>query len=60
MDEPGDQRPSDASGSEDGALHPPVYNSTELFGDAREVWIEHGDKLYRLRKTSADKLYLTK
>ncbi|MCO6455892.1 MAG: hemin uptake protein HemP [Pirellulaceae bacterium] len=28
--------------------------------DRREVWIEHGDEMYRLRLTSNGKLYLTR
>jgi len=39
---------------------PPILRSDELFGTHREVWIEHGDTMYRLRKTRAGKLYLTK
>lgn len=39
---------------------PVVYNSVELFQGRREVWIEHGMDMYRLRLTAANKLYLTK
>ena len=39
---------------------PPVYSSAELLKGRREVWIEHGDQMYRLRLTSSGKLYLTK
>jgi hemin uptake protein HemP len=39
---------------------PVVYSSAELFGDDREVWIEHRGELYRLRITASGKLYLTK
>jgi hemin uptake protein HemP len=31
-----------------------------LFGKAREILIEHGGALYRLRVTSSNKLILTK
>ena len=39
---------------------PPVYRSEELLRGHREVWIEHGEEMYRLRLTSAGRLYLTK
>jgi hemin uptake protein HemP len=39
---------------------PIIYSSAELLQGRREVWIEHGDQMYRLRVTSAKKLYLTK
>lgn len=31
-----------------------------LFGDRREILIQHGETIYRLRITSKDKLILTK
>ncbi|MEX2186833.1 MAG: hemin uptake protein HemP [Pirellulales bacterium] len=37
-----------------------VYRADELMQGRREVWIEHADEMYRLRVTSAGKLYLTK
>jgi hemin uptake protein HemP len=37
-----------------------VYTSEELLQGQREAWIEHRGELYRLRLTSAGKLYLTK
>jgi len=44
------------------AAAPPsiVFRSEELLQGRREVWIEHGTEMYRLRLTSAGKLYLTK
>ena len=42
------------------AERPPIYSSAELLQGRREVWIEHGDQMYRLRLTQAGKLYLTK
>jgi hemin uptake protein HemP len=33
--------------------------SSELFGGAREIVIEHGGRLYRMRITQNDKLILT-
>jgi len=51
--------PTPSSSSHEEA-RPPVYRSDELLQGHREVWIEHGDELYRLRLTAAGKLYLTK
>ena len=34
--------------------------SSELFADTREIIIQHGDMVYRLRLTAQDKLILTK
>jgi hemin uptake protein HemP len=36
------------------------WRSTELFGPAQEIEIEHGQAVYRLRLTSLGKLILTK
>ena len=36
------------------------WRSTELFGQASEIEIEHGQAVYRLRRTSLGKLILTK
>lgn len=36
------------------------YRSSDLFGAAREVLIEHDSGYYRLRLTQANKLILTK
>ena len=37
-----------------------IVRSEELLKGRRELWIEHGDEMYRLRLTRAGKLYLTK
>jgi len=37
-----------------------VLDSAQLLAGRREILIRHGDKLYRLRHTSNDKLILTK
>lgn len=37
-----------------------IVASDELLGGNRELWIEHRGDMYRLRLTSAGKLYLTK
>jgi hemin uptake protein HemP len=37
-----------------------VLGSQQLLNGRREILIRHGDKLYRLRHTSNDKLILTK
>ena len=39
---------------------PLIYQAGELFRGRREIWIEQGDKMYRLRLTSRGSLYLTK
>jgi hemin uptake protein HemP len=36
------------------------WHSTDLFGPAQEIEIEHGQAVYRLRMTSLGKLILTK
>lgn len=38
----------------------PIYRSEELLQGHREIWIEHGNEMYRLRRTASGKLYLTK
>jgi len=43
-----------------GADRPLIIRSETLLQGHREVWIEHGDEMYRLRITSSGKLYLTK
>jgi hemin uptake protein HemP len=44
-----------------GGVDPPrVLRSEDLLQGAREVWIEHGKEMYRLRVTAGGKLYLTK
>ena len=37
-----------------------VIDSGRLFQGHREVWIQHGDQMYRHRLTASDKLYLSK
>ncbi|MCG8649141.1 MAG: hemin uptake protein HemP [Pirellulales bacterium] len=39
---------------------PRIIQSEEILRGRREVWIEHGMEMYRLRVTSAGKLYLSK
>ena len=41
-------------------LRPRVVASEELLQGRRELWIEHRGEMYRLRLTSAGKLYMTK
>jgi len=43
-----------------GADRPRIIQSEDVLQGHREVWIEHGDEMYRLRVTSSGKLYLTK
>ena len=49
----------ESDGAEKGE-RPLTYTSHELLQGRNEIWIEHGDDMYRLRLTSAGKLYLTK
>jgi hemin uptake protein HemP len=37
-----------------------IYRSEKLFAGRREVWIEHGNDMYRLRLTQQNRLILTK
>ncbi len=46
--------------SRPGAATPRRIRSAELFGDQATVLIEHGEAVYRLSRTSLDKLILTK
>jgi hemin uptake protein HemP len=39
---------------------PAVYSSEELLQGRSEAWIEHGEKMYRLRVTSKGNLILTR
>ena len=41
------------------AVTPRKISSRELFSGAREIVIEHGDRLYRMRITQNGKLILT-
>ena len=49
---------------ESAAYHPlpteEAFSSERLFNGRREILIRHGDRVYRLRHTSNDKLILTK
>jgi len=38
----------------------PVLDSAQLFAASHEVWIEHNGEIYRLQRTKAGKLILTK
>jgi hemin uptake protein HemP len=51
-DQPGPLKPKEGQ--------PLILRSEDLFQSHREVWIEHGEEMYRLRLTAAGKLYLTK
>jgi hemin uptake protein HemP len=37
-----------------------IVNSQDLLQGQKELWILHGDEMYRLRITASGKLYLTK
>ena len=49
-----------AAGSTEAPARQRRWRSSELFGSAQEVEIEHGDAVYRLRQTSLGKLIMTK
>jgi hemin uptake protein HemP len=38
----------------------PVLDSAQLFAASHEIWIEHNGEIYRLQRTKAGKLILTK
>lgn len=42
------------------ALRENRFDSAELFSGTREIIINHGDEIYRLRLTASNKLILTK
>lgn len=42
------------------AAQPPAIDSSDLFANGNEVWIEHHGERYRLQRTKAGKLILTK
>jgi len=44
----------------EGDRRPPIFRSEDLMQGHREIWIEHGDAMYRLRITQTGKLFLTK
>ncbi|WP_147872049.1 hemin uptake protein HemP [Stieleria maiorica] len=39
---------------------PLIIPSEDLFRGRNEIWIEHGEMMYRLRRTSSGKIYLCK
>ena len=55
--QPREQHPAPASTPTTPA--PRKISSRELFNGAREIVIEHGDRLYRMRITQNGKLILT-
>ncbi len=55
-----DVRPLAATPKQPSATSPVILSSKDLLRGAREVWIEHGEEMYRLRLTAAGKLLLTK
>lgn len=61
----GDGRPNSDSeytddSSQAGSERTLIIRSEHLLQGRREVWIEHGSEMYRLRVTANGKLYLTK
>lgn len=62
-----ENRPAEAKGSGQGPdkgatadTDPRKYDSAALFGGRREVTIDHGGEVYRLRLTSNNRLILIK
>jgi hemin uptake protein HemP len=61
MHDPGEDRPAKELGSlPPSSLPQKVWTSEQLFGESVEVFISHGDQLYRLRRTRSGKLILCK
>jgi hemin uptake protein HemP len=55
-----DADPGPADSPASGDPLPLTYLTQEIFQGRREVWIEHGNEMYRLRITSKGRLILTK
>jgi hemin uptake protein HemP len=55
--EPASYPPGQAPAHEEAPL---IVTSAEVLRGRREIWIEHGQDMYRLRLTAAGNLYLTK
>jgi hemin uptake protein HemP len=53
-----DHTPDDSQ--TEGELPTLTYTTHDIFQGRREVWIEHGGEMYRLRITSRGRLILTK
>jgi hemin uptake protein HemP len=53
-------RPSEPKPQGSDSKPEPVVFARELFGDRREIWIEHEGIRYRLRITRRNKLILQK
>lgn len=41
-------------------MRPLVVSSASVLQGRREIWIQHGKEMYRLRLTASGKLYLSK
>jgi len=54
----GDESESKQLGTPDSSAL--IIESDDLLQGRREVWIRHGSEMYRLRQTTAGKLYLSK
>lgn len=57
---PSDLEPDDKPTSSRDAYRSLIIRSEDILQGRPEVWIEHGEEMYRLRTTSAGKLYLSK
>lgn len=60
VDEPPQSSLSSRDPHPEGERRPQIVDSGDLLQGRRELWIEHGEEMYRLRLTRAGKLYLTK
>ena len=58
-EQPGENNPQ-ATPTDHQKASPVIINSSELLKGRREVWIAHGEEMYRLQLTPSGKLYLTK
>ncbi len=58
MSEPNEPRPNLEGPT--GSAGPLIVQSGEIFQGRQEIWIEHGEEMYRLRITKSGKLHLTK
>ena len=58
--DPPSRQPADSQTPDGAQSARRQIRSIELFGDQREVLIEHGGEIYSLRHTSKGKLILTK
>lgn len=54
------QNPTSGYDSKGDRTSPQIIDSETLLAGHREVWIRHGEEMYRLRLTASGRLYLSK